>query len=272
MTNAHAASSETIRLGSHQVRVRIHGEGPPLLLLNGLGAPLELWEPLTRRLEGFRTIALDAPGSGGSKPPALPLSIRGHARLALQLLDELTEPRVHVLGFSMGGMVAQELTHLDEARVDRLVLASTSCGWASVPGNPAALLAVSTPARYYSRRLFESVAPSYAGGRESVDPGFLRRQGEDRQQHPPSLSGYAYQLWAAATWSSAPWLGGIRRPTLVVSGDADPLVPPGNAQILAGLIAGAQTHLVRGGGHLCVLERAEEVAPVVAGFLGGAPR
>ena len=264
-----AAQDHSLQLGGRLVRARVHGDGngPPLLLLNGLGAPLELWEPLLHRLVGVRTIAFDAPGSGGSEAPYLPLSIGGHARLALALLDRLGAERVDVLGLSFGGMVAQELAHLAPTRVERIILASTSCGWGSVPGSPAALLAITTPERYYSRTVFEAVAPLYIGGRESKDEDFLRRQARTRATHPPSMRGYMYQFLAAAFWSSLYWLPELAQPTLVLAGEQDPLVPPSNAEILSARLPNATKHVVPGGGHLFLLERAEELAPVVGQFL-----
>ena len=70
-------------------------------------------------------------------------------------------------------------------------------------------------------------------------------------------------------WSSAPWLPALSQPTLVLSGETDPIVPAVNAHILAALIPDARLHLVAGGGHLCLLERAAELAPLLLGFLAG---
>jgi len=239
------------------------------LLLNGLGAPLELWQPLVDHLPRRRIIAFDTPGTGGSPPTALPLPVAGHALLALSLLGQLGFPRADVVGFSFGGLVAQELALLAPARVRRLVLASTSCGWGGVPGDLAALLAISTPDRYYSPAAFFAAAGRYVGGRELADRRFLRRQAQVRASHPPSQLGYLYQCWAAATWSSWGRLPMLTQPTLVLAGDRDPLVPPGNANVLAAGIPRARRHLVAGGGHLCLLERAAELAPVVDSFLDG---
>lgn len=262
------AAARMVRLGNRHVRVRVCevGDGPPLLLLNGLGAPLELWDPLLQALPR-PSIAFDAPGSGGSEAPRLPLSVRGHARLAVGLLDRLGASRADVLGLSFGGMVAQELARLAPTRIERLVLASTSCGWGCVPGSPAALLAITTPERYYSRAVFRAVAPAYIGGRESADGDFLRRQAVTRQTHPPSARGYLYQFWAAAMWSSLCWLPEVPQPTLVLAGETDPLVPPSNAEILAALLPNARKHIVAGGGHLCLLERPRQLAPLIERFL-----
>lgn len=261
-----APTQDSMLLGKQRVRVSVRGEGPTLLLLNGLGAPLELWDPLLAQLTGVRTIAFDTPGSGGSQTPRLPLSIRGHARLALSLLTALDCPKADLLGLSFGGMVAQEMAHIAPDRVNRLILASTSCGWGGVPGSPAALLSVTTPDRYYSRTIFEQVSPTYIGGREGSDPKFVRSQARVRQSAPPDARGYMYQLWAAAAWSSLYWLPTIAAPTLVLAGESDPLVPPANAQILARLLPRARRHIVAGGGHLCLLERPSELTPIIDQF------
>lgn len=269
-----AAETHRLRLDGHLVRARVHGDedGPPLLLLNGLGAPLEIFEPLLHELVGRRTITFDAPGSGQSETPGLPLSIAGHARIALDLLDHLGVTTVDVLGFSFGGMVAQELAHLAPGRVRSLVLASTSCGWGAVPGTPAAVMAIATPERYYSRTAFEAMAPDYVGGRESADLEFLHGQARARRAHPPNVRGYMYQFWAAASWSSLLWLPELTQPTLVLAGEADPLIPALNAQVLTTLLPRARVHIVPDGGHLCLFERAADLAPRIEAFLTAAAR
>jgi pimeloyl-ACP methyl ester carboxylesterase len=259
-----------VDVDAHTLRARVSGDhdGRPLLLINGLGAPLETLEPLLERITGRRTIVFDAPGSGRSETPDLPLTIGGHARLALRLASTLGADHFDVLGFSFGGMVAQEVAHLAPDRVNRLVLASTSCGWGGVPGTPAAMLAIATPDRFYSRPAFEAAVPQYVGGTESTNDAFLNGQAKARQNHPPSYRGYMYQVWAASAWSSRLWLPELRQPTLLLAGDADPLIPPINAQILATLIPDSQQHIVAGGGHLCLLERAVDVGPLIEDFLG----
>ena len=96
----------------------------------------------------------------------------------------------------------------------------------------------------------------------------MHRQAATRIAHPPSVRGYLYQAWAAAFWSSLIWLPELRQPTLVITGLADPLVPPANAKLLAARLAHAETVLVPGGGHLCLLERAQLLAPVISRFIG----
>lgn len=261
---------QLIQIGSHRIRARVAGASDevPLLLLNGLGAPIEVWHPLLGPL-GELTIAFDAPGCGGSTAPRVPLTISGHARVGLDLLDHLGVERAHVLGLSFGGMVAQEIAHLAPARIQRIVLASTSCGWGGVPGTPAAVVAVLTPARFSSAEVFHAVAPQYIGGTESTDAEFLVSQARARAAYPPDAVGYAHQVWAASTWSSRRWLPLVSQPVLVLYGDEDPLVPPANGAMLAELLPDARVHIVRGGGHLCLLERAQQLGPMIKEFLVG---
>ena len=102
-------TEDFVRVGGLRLRVARQGSGAPLLLINGIGAPLEMWRPLARRLPGRELVMFDLPGSGRSQTPALPLRMAGLARVVTDLLDELGLRTVDVLGYSLGGLVAQEL-------------------------------------------------------------------------------------------------------------------------------------------------------------------
>ena len=106
------------------------------------------------------------------------------------------------------------------------------------------------------------------GGKYRRDPGLLRTHGEQIQ--PPGGLGYAYQLLAAWGWTSALWLRTLPEPALVMHGNDDPIVPLVNAKLLAALLRDAHLHVVYDG-HLFMLTRATEVAPVVRGFLDAEP-
>jgi poly(3-hydroxyoctanoate) depolymerase len=248
-----------VRVDGHLVRVSTRGEGRPLLLIMGLGGNIEMWDPLERALtrRGVQTIAYDASGTGESPPRVIPQGMHGLARQA-----------AHVLGVSFGGAVAQELTLANPHRVRRLVLASTTCGLGAVPGNPVALALLATPLRYYSPAFLRLTANVLYGPGAADHEGLLRSQINARRARPPSVWGYFGQLVAGISWSSLPWLHRIRQPTLVLSGAADPIVPPINARILAGRIPNAELEIVPGAGHLLLMEHAEPVAERIATFLG----
>jgi poly(3-hydroxyalkanoate) depolymerase len=255
-----------------RLRYSVSGEGRPLLLVMGVGAPLDLWGPFEAGLNarGICTVAFDAPGTGQSGLLRTPVRMAGLARLTVRLLDFLEFPEVDVLGVSFGGALAQEIVHQAPDRVRRLVLAATACGLGGVPGHPRVLLRLATPRRYYSRDYWARVAPSLYGGRVRREPELMRKEAVIHMGRPPSVLGYAGQLYAITGWSSLPWLHRLRQPTLVLAGDDDPIVPLVNGRMLAGRIPGARLEVIRGGGHLFLLEEAETMAGLVAGFLGAA--
>jgi pimeloyl-ACP methyl ester carboxylesterase len=260
-----------VRAGRTPLQVRRDGEGPPLLLVNGIGAALEMWRPLASHLAGRELIAFDLPGSGRSEPRPALMRMPGFADLITELLDALgLDDAVDVLGYSLGGIVAQELAHRHSDRVQRLVLCATSPGLPSIPPNPLAACLMLTPARYHDARLARAILPVIAGGRTARDPVMLEAQLRDRLRHAPSTWGYAVQLAAVTGWSSHAWLARLRQPTLVVHGGEDPLVPVLNARYLARRIPGAALEVVARAGHLMLYDEPERVAPRIAAFLDAA--
>jgi pimeloyl-ACP methyl ester carboxylesterase len=266
----------TVSADGVELFVRERGSGRPLLLLNGLGGTVEMFEALEERLAtGARTITFELPGSGRSPTPRRPLSIAAHAKLCVALLDELGHEEADVLGFSLGGIVAQQLAHDAPGRVRRLALAGTACGWGSVPGTLDALSVISMPLRYYSRVLYEQTTRLLG----PADQELLRRLPalrEERLRHPPSLVGYTYQLTAGALWSSLRWLGTVSAPTLVLSGEADRLVQPANGFQLARLLPESRLHVLPGEGHLFVYDPESRSFPLLEDFfssrmLAGSP-
>jgi poly(3-hydroxyoctanoate) depolymerase len=249
------------------------GSGPPLLLITGLGASLDLAQPFERELttRGVQAIAFDAPGVGESTAYAVPRRMPGIARTIAAMLDTLGHQTVDVLGVSLGGVIAQQLAHQAPQRVRRLVLAATGPGLGGVPGSPRALLALATPRRYHQPDYYRSVAGRVYGGAARRDPDALLHGSLARFIEPPSIRGYLGQLYAITGWTSLPWLHTLRQPTLVLNGDDDPIVPPINGRILAHCIPDARLHVVHGAGHLFLLEQPAEMAALVTGFLAEQP-
>jgi poly(3-hydroxyoctanoate) depolymerase len=255
-----------------RLRTSVRGSGRPLLLITGLGASLELAWPFERELaaRGVQTIGFDAPGVGQSSAYRWPRRIGGVARTVERMLDALGYDRVDVLGVSLGGVVAQQLARQAPRRVRRLVLAATGPGLGGLPGSPSVLWALVTPRRYHQPDYYRRVAGRLYGGEARRDPDALLHGSVARFVEPPSLWGYAGQLYAISGWTSLPWLSRLRQPTLVLAGDDDPIVPLVNGRILAWRIPRARLHVVPGGGHLFLLERPAELATLVARFLAAA--
>ncbi len=259
--------TKRVRVGGVTLRVARRGSGHPLLLLTGIGANLEMWGPFERLMRGREVIALDAPGTGLSERTRCPMRMSGLARMVAALLDELDLPQADVLGYSFGGLLAQELAHRSPDRVRRLILCATAQGLPVVPPSPVPALMLMTPARYYHPRLFRLMIPHIAGGRTRRDPDLLEDQAEARLSRPPQLLGYAYQLYAASGWTSVPWLWRVRQPTLIIAGDDDPIIPLANPKLMARMMPAAKLRVVEGGGHLFLLDEPESVIGDITAFL-----
>jgi poly(3-hydroxyalkanoate) depolymerase len=257
---------QPLKVGVHCGSSRL----PPLLVFNGIGANLELIEPFAAALKDVEVITFDVPGTGGSPAPTLPYRFRGLARLANDLLSELGyRGQVDALGVSWGGALAQTFAFHYPDRCRKLILAATSPGVIMVPGKPSVLMKLVSPQRYLDLDYLRSVGPELYGGSYRRDPELLKKHGLAIQ--PPSGRGYLYQLMASWGWTSLPWLRQLRQPTLVMHGRDDPIVPLANAKILAALIPNSQLYVIDDG-HLFLIARAAEVAPVIRRFLAEGPR
>jgi poly(3-hydroxyoctanoate) depolymerase len=264
MTNTTAAYLSS---AGARIRYSVEGTGPPLLVTSGIGAGLELTQPLRYALVGRSTIAWDAPGAGASSVPRRRPSLRLVADYAVAVLDELGLEQVDVMGISWGGLVSQELARRHPSRVRRLVVAATGTGWTSIPGNLRVLPILLHTRRYSSPRFLEEVGARLYGGDVRRDPDILRRQAMVRLLHPPTTAGYRWQLVATVGWTSVHWLHRLPQRTLVLAADDDPISHLGNGRLLAHLIPNATLAVIEGGGHLFAITRPEETARLVERFL-----
>jgi poly(3-hydroxyalkanoate) depolymerase len=260
----------TITVGGRTLRVSVRpGDGilPPLLLMNGIGASLEVLQPFVDALDPRReVIRFDVPGVGGSPRPVVPYTMVTFAPVVAALLAELGHPgAVDVLGFSWGGGLAQQFAFQHRSRCRRLVLAATGTGSLMVPASPRVLAKMLTPRRHQDPEYARRIAGDIYGGTMRAHPERAARVLHAHTRLGPRR-GYYYQLAAGTGWSSLPLLPLIKQPTLVIAGDDDPIIPAVNPRLMARLIPDAHLHLYRGG-HLALVTEAHELAPVVEDFL-----
>jgi poly(3-hydroxyalkanoate) depolymerase len=252
-------------VAGHRLRVAIHPGAPgrrPLVLVNGIGASLELLDPLVDALDPDRpVIRFDVPGIGGSPMPWVPLPMAGLAALVAGILDALGHARADILGLSWGGGIAQQFALQHPDRTGKLALVSTGTGVMMVPARLSVLAKMLTPRRYNDRSYRrEEGAEIYQGeSQAAVEAVFARVL-------PVRPRAYLFQLLALATWTSLPVLPLIAAPTLVLNGRRDPVIPVVNVHIMASLLPRATVHLHEGG-HLGILTRPKELGGVLEEFL-----
>jgi poly(3-hydroxyalkanoate) depolymerase len=239
---------------------------PPLLLCNGIGVSLELLQPFVDALDRRRpVIRFDMPGVGGSPAPVVPYHLWNLAPLLSGLLDQLGYQRADVLGISWGGGLAQQFALCRPDRVRRLVLVATGPGALMVPGGPRVLRRLLTPRRHRDPQYAARIAGELYGGSVRKDP-VLARDLLHATTRLGLARGYYYQLIASIGWTSLPWLPKLRRPTLILAGDDDPIIPLVNARIMRRLIPRSQLYIYHGG-HLELAADAKRLAPAVEAFL-----
>lgn len=260
-------SMETV--GGHTLRVarwRLDepGEHPPILFFNGIGANIEAISPLADAMKDRGFIMFDMPGIGQSPQPMVPYNFATMAWATSQLLHRFGLDLVDVMGISWGGGMAQHfaIQHPDKTR--RLVLIATSAGMAIAPGSPAALGKIANPRRYFSLDFMAKNFVTLYGDGLGNDPN---KRAHVARLTPPSMQGYMYQLMAMTGWNSLPALPFMRKDTLIMMGDDDPVVPLPNGKLLKKLIPNSKLVVMKGGGHLFLLSHADESIAAITGFL-----
>ena len=256
-----------ITAGGQRIRVNVrHGTGVPLVLCNGIGASLEVLDPLVEQLDPDLTVVrFDVPGTGGSPTSIAPYGFPYLAWVLGRVLSKLGIGVVDVLGLSWGGALAQQFAFQNPRRCRRLVLVATGTGLLMVPAHPRVLAKMATPRRFSEPGYAASIAGELYGGT-------VRAHGDDvaqlfvRQLHAGSRLGYLHQLLAGSVWTSLFALPAVRQQTLIVAGTDDPIIPVINAHILHALLPHSRLHL-HSGGHIDLVHNAPELAPIIEEFL-----
>jgi len=257
-------------------RCRIHydldGEpgAPPLLMLRGLARSARHWSRVRPLLvDRFRLVLVDNRGVGRSDAPLGAYTTGAMADDAVAVLDDAGVDRAHVFGMSLGGMIAQQVALRHPGRVDRLILGCTTPGGRRAVRIPlrSALTLLGSVALPLDRALALTAPLVHTPAFLERDPEAVATMRAIAIEEGVRRSGVLGQIAAAALHDAFAELARIDRPTLVVTGDADRIVPPVNSEILAAAIPGARVHIMRGVGHDFATERPAETAALIAAFL-----
>lgn len=242
---------------------------PPVLLIMGLAYPAAMWFRLVPGLaERYRVLRVDNRGAGETGDvPGAPYAVETMAADCLAVLDEAGVDAAHVVGISMGGLVAQEIAVSASRRVRSLCLMATHPGIEHAVMNPEALaLVTSGRAEMTPQEAAEASIPfNYAQTtpRERIE--------EDWAVRFPlacSLAGYTAQVQGTLPWTRYDDLPRISVPTLVMHGEIDALVPPENGRRIAERIPGAEHVTVAGANHVLMTDQPDQVATVLLDWLG----
>jgi 3-oxoadipate enol-lactonase len=243
----------------------IHGEGPPLVLIGGLGfGRWGFFKQIPALSRHFRTITFDVRGERD-----LEGGVSDLVDDVVALLDHLRIRKAHVLGTSLGGFVAQELALKRPDLVDRLVLVCTSYGGRGPETmSPRALSdMIGLPSLSVERAVRRGLETATSDAYRAQHPEEFERIVRWRLADSPSLSAYYEQMRAGARFDLSRDVGSITSPTLVIHGAEDRYVPVANAAALAEAIPDAKLRVLDGAGHLVFIERFADVNREVVTFL-----
>jgi pimeloyl-ACP methyl ester carboxylesterase len=259
------------RVNGVNIAYRVRGDGPPLVLVMGYRLSSAAWpaafiDALARQ---FTVITLDNRGTGQSDKPIDGYSIANMARDLAGLLAELKISHTHILGYSMGGAIAQEYARQFPDRVLGLALCATMCGGPRTVYAPPSVVRV--------MRELDGLKPDEIARqiwKVTYSPGYLekhRELAEDQMRReiaaPTPLHAADLQFQAFAEFDCSKALPNIQVPTLVLTGELDQLISPRNSKIIASLIPRAKLIIIPGCGHRVMWEATDECVTFVAEFL-----
>ncbi|KJS31483.1 MAG: hypothetical protein VR64_11900 [Desulfatitalea sp. BRH_c12] len=247
-----------------------HGAGEPLIMIRGLGSNADHWYAQVPDLSGhYRVITFDNRGIGRSSDSGEPFSIQDLAQDTVDLMDALAIERAHVLGVSLGGMIAQEIAIAYPQRVMGLILVATHCGGEHMVN------AAEEVTEKIRRMVFEG---SVAARAEAAEAFFAPRTMLERPQvveeyaavstkYPPGTDILKRQWHAVSNHDTYDRLHRIAAATLVLTGAEDVLIPPANATRLSERIPRANLRVIAGGGHQILIEQPVACNEAILAFL-----
>ncbi len=262
---------QTADVNGIKIAFDVRGSGPPLVLIIGYRLSSSAWptgfiDGLTKR---FTLILFDNRGTGLSDKPTFGYELSNMAKDVCGLMDHLGIGRASILGYSMGGAVAQELVCRFPERVKALVLCATLCGGPrAIYAQPAVISIMHDldgldPVTVARRIWTVTYEPKYLETNVDKIEQQMRREVEN---HTP-LHAADLQFQAFVDFESSQRLSQVRAPAMIMTGDRDVLIPPRNSEILAELIPGALLSVIPGCAHRIMWEATDKCVALISDFL-----
>ena len=267
--NLQKIETKKVHVGDIDMDYKIFGKGKPLILINGFSVPLDFWDPtlLQNLAYNHTVITFDNRGIGNSTSGDKNFTIAQFANDTTSLMDAINIKKADVMGWSMGGMIAQELALIHPDKVDKLIIYGSTCGGRESK----------QPSPNVSSA-FENLPVSNQERLKKFMPFLFPEKwiadNPDSIQHLPMITGkipietLKKQTGAIINWvGTCDRLNKISNPTLVVVGTKDVITVPANSLMIAEKIPGAWLIQIQGGGHALMFQYPEEFSRVILTFL-----
>ena len=267
--NLNEIETKKIRVDDIEMAYKMFGKGSPILLINGYSAPLDFWDlTLLKRLSSnHKVITFDNRGVGNTTVGNKTFSIPQFAQDTSKFLDALKIKKADIIGWSMGGMIAQELALSNPEKVEKLIIYASICGGnQSVPPSPEVLKIFSNQSGNTMERLQKFLPVLFPEQWRHDNPNFLYDLPKSSEQ--TTINTLNKQTEAITNWTgTCNRLGNITQPTMVLVGTDDVLTSPANSILITEKIPGAWLIQIRGGGHAMMMQYPEKFSNIVETFL-----
>ena len=262
---------ERAKINGVEIAYELRGAGDPIVMIHGAQGDQSMFNGMAADFAGeYRVLTFDQRGSGLSGKPDMPYSIAMLADDTAALMDHLRITRAHIIGVSMGGMIAQEFALRHPQKVRSLVLGCTTPGGPNSirMGGDALTSAYSTRPMTAEERGKALAEAAFTKGYLLKHPEIIASMIESRRSRPIDNSAFPHRMKAAQEHNTYDRLGEIRSPTLVITGKDDALISWENSRILAERIKGAEQVILEPAGHCFWMEKPKESHDAIAGFVG----
>ena len=257
-----------VNSGEAEIYYEVEGEGTPLILVEGIGYSSWMWLKQKKMSEVLKLIIFDNRGVGKSSKPDTPYTMDQMCEDITSVSDSAGIGKFFLLGSSMGGMIAQEYALKHENRLKGLILAETNIGLGSIMPGEDVLRILSSPSNPnsiddLSTRMLPAFSENYAMECAEDFHSLIKIRYDERNIEIK----YLQQLAAVVNFSSGDAIGRLSLPVLIITGDHDKIVPPGNSKMLGNRIKNSLQVTIRNAGHLAMIERPEVFNKVVLDFI-----
>jgi pimeloyl-ACP methyl ester carboxylesterase len=260
-----------VKVGDLNIYYEIHGNGFPLVMIVGLGANKDWWEPkqLEEVSRKYKAIIFDNRGTGRTESPAKDFTFKMMADDTVGLMDALKIKKAHVLGVSLGGNVAQEIVLDYPERVVKLVLCSTHCGFGHAKMNPEVIKGLQSAGQQTPAEFVNGAIPLlYPEDFQKANPKYIEESRRRMLIAPTKTDMYMRQLKAGLAFDTFAKLPTIKAPTLCMHGKKDVLIPWENSKIIADRIPGAKLFYLEKSGHALFSVETDKAQKCLFDFLG----